>query len=58
MRAGLLACMTTPAQGNVIPDRALYACDNGKFGRGWPGAENWFAWLQATADRYGRGRCL
>ncbi|MFD9825699.1 hypothetical protein [Streptomyces violascens] len=58
MRAGLLACMTTPAQCNVIPDGALYACDNGKFGKGWPGAEKWFAWLQATADRYGRGRCL
>ncbi|MEU9395780.1 hypothetical protein AB0D86_37995 [Streptomyces sp. NPDC048324] len=34
MQAGLLACMTTPAQGNVIPHGALYACDNGKFGKG------------------------
>jgi hypothetical protein len=33
MQAGLLACMTTPAQGNVIPPGALYACDNGKFGK-------------------------
>lgn len=39
MQAGLLGCMTTPAQGNVIPPGALYACDNGKFGKGWPGAE-------------------
>ncbi|WP_294011246.1 hypothetical protein [Streptomyces sp.] len=58
MRAGLLACMTTPAQGNVIPPGCLYACDNGKFGKGWPGAEAWFAWLKATLDRYGPDRCL
>ncbi|WP_120727179.1 hypothetical protein [Streptomyces hundungensis] len=50
--------MTTPAQGNVVPDGALYACDNGKFGKGWPGAEQWFSWLRATVDRYGRARCL
>ncbi|MFF8717548.1 hypothetical protein ACF07T_40050 [Streptomyces sp. NPDC015184] len=58
MQTGLLACMTTPAQGNVIPDNALYACDNGKFGKGWPGASAWFAWLAETLDRYGRERCL
>ncbi|MEU8952028.1 hypothetical protein [Streptomyces sp. NPDC048489] len=58
MQAGLLACMTTPAQGNVIPADALYACDNGKFGKGWPGAAAWFAWLTATVERYGRERCL
>ncbi|MET9566386.1 hypothetical protein [Streptomyces tauricus] len=33
MQAGLLACMTTPAQGNVLPPGAVYACDNGKFGK-------------------------
>ncbi|MBK6018686.1 hypothetical protein JHN45_47440 [Streptomyces sp. MBT53] len=58
MQAGLLGCMTTPAQGNVIPPGALYACDNGKFGRGWPGTERWFSWLRATVDRYGPDRCL
>ncbi|MET8291495.1 hypothetical protein ABZV80_40935 [Streptomyces sp. NPDC005132] len=58
MRAGHLGCMTTPAQGNVIPAGALYACDNGKFGKGWPGAAAWFAWLTATLERYGRERCL
>jgi hypothetical protein len=50
--------MTTPAQGNVILPGALYACDNGKFGEGWPGTIAWFAWLKATVDRYGRDRCL
>lgn len=58
MQAGLLGCMTTPAQGNVIPPGALYACDNGKFGKGWPGADAWFAWLKGTVDRYGRELCL
>ncbi|RSN14841.1 hypothetical protein DMH25_07855 [Streptomyces sp. WAC 01325] len=57
MEAGLLGCMTTPAQGNVIPAGALYSCDNGKFGKGWPGADAWFAWLKATIDRYGRSLC-
>ena len=63
MSAGLLGCMTTPAQGNVIPDGALYACDNSKFGsdgkgRYWPGIEKWFAWLSRTVERYGPDRCL
>jgi hypothetical protein len=34
MSAGELGCMTTPAQGNRIPEGAWYACDNGKFGEG------------------------
>ncbi|WP_079153896.1 hypothetical protein [Streptomyces subrutilus] len=50
--------MTTPAQGNRIPDGAAYACDNGKFGKGWPGAEAWYAWLTQTVERYGADRCL
>jgi hypothetical protein len=58
MSAGLIACMTTPAQGNRIPDGALYAADNGKFGKGWPGADRWFEWLCTTVDRYGPDRCL
>ncbi|WP_458248295.1 hypothetical protein [Streptomyces sp. MAI_2237] len=37
----------------MIPPGALYACDNGKFGKGWPGEPAWFAWLTATVDRYG-----
>ena len=63
MSAGLIGCMTTPAQGNVIPDGAEYACDNGKFGcdgkgRNWPGTRRWWEWLQNTVDRYGPDRCL
>jgi hypothetical protein len=58
MSAGELGCMTTPAQGNRIPEGAWYACDNGKFGKGWPGAEAWFEWLTRTVERYGADRCL
>lgn len=58
MTAGLIGCMTTPAQGNRVPDEALYACDNGKFGKGWPGADAWFDWLTRTVTRYGPDRCL
>ena len=58
MSAGLIGCMTTPAQGNVIPDGAMYACDNGKFGKGWPGDTRWYEWLARTVDRYGPERCL
>lgn len=63
MSAGLIGCMTTPAQGNVIPDGAMYACDNGKFGcdgkgRNWPGTQRWWDWLERTVERYGADRCL
>ena len=63
MSAGLIGCMTTPAQGNIIPPGALYACDNGKFGcdgkgRNWPGTQRWWDWLEHTVERYGPDRCL
>ncbi|MGW6742831.1 hypothetical protein ACWGDX_19265 [Streptomyces sp. NPDC055025] len=58
MSAGLIGCMTTPAQGAVIPPAAEYACDNGKFGKGWPGHDAWYAWLERTVERYGTDRCL
>ncbi|MFJ9033633.1 hypothetical protein ACIRQP_35045 [Streptomyces sp. NPDC102274] len=58
MSAGLIGCMTTPAQGSVIPPAAEYACDNGKFGQGWPGHDAWYTWLERTVERYGPGRCL
>jgi hypothetical protein len=58
MTAGLLGCMTTPAQGNILPRGAWYACDNGKFGKGWPGHARWMTWLRETVERYGADRCL
>lgn len=58
MSDGLIGCMTTPAQGNRIPDGALWAADNGKFGKGWPGGEAWYEWLCRQVDTYGADRCL
>ena len=63
MSDGRIGCMTTPAQGNVIPPGAWYACDNGKFGcdgkgRNWPGLEEWRYWLERTVTRYGPDLCL
>lgn len=58
MSAGRIACMTTPAQGNLVPPGARWAADNGKFGKGWPGADAWFEWLTDRVDRYGADLCL
>src|SRR5262245_62932689 len=58
MTAGDLGCMTTPAQGNVVPEGAWWAADNGRFGKGWPGPEKWWTWLETTVTRYGPDRCL
>lgn len=58
MSAGEIGCMVTPAQGNVVPPGAWWAADNGKFGKGWPGAGEWWRWLCGQVARYGRDRCL
>lgn len=64
MTDGLIGCMTTPAQGNRIPDGAVWAADNGRFGcdgkgRNWPGHGKWWAWLVRQVDTYdGENRCL
>lgn len=46
MSAGLFGCMTTPVQGNAIPDGATWAADNGKFGKGYPGDAGFLRWLE------------
>lgn len=53
-----MARMTTPVQGKVIPPGALYVCDNGKFGKGWPGQQTWLTWLMATVERYRPELCV
>jgi hypothetical protein len=57
MAAGRLGCMTSPAQGNVLPDDVIWAAENGRFGSGWPGAGRWHDWLVRQAER-NTGRCL
>ncbi|MEW1657900.1 hypothetical protein [Streptomyces sp. NPDC093707] len=51
MAAGLIGWMNTPAQGNRLPYGQAWAADNGRFGKGWPGAERWLRWLANHADR-------
>lgn len=52
MTAGLLGCIVTPKQGNRLPDGVSFCADNGAFGKGYPGDDAWWAWLQTLpADR-------
>jgi hypothetical protein len=46
MSAGLLDCIVTPAQRLTIPEGAWFCADNGCFGKGYPGDDKWWAWLQ------------
>lgn len=49
MRAGHLGYIDTPKQGNTRPAGVLWCADNGSYGKGWPGYERWFAWLEKHA---------
>lgn len=52
MTAGIIRCILTPAQGNRLPDGARFCADNGCFGAGFPGEDEWLAWLASLpADR-------
>ena len=54
MNDGQLICISTPAQGNRIPEHAKVCLDNGVFGKGYPGDEKWLEWItkhQPIADR-------
>lgn len=46
MSAGLIDCIVTPVQGNKIPEGAWFCADNGCYGAGYPGDEEWWEWLQ------------
>jgi len=46
MTAGLLDCITTPKQGNRLPEGVAFCADNGAFGKGYPGDAAWWAWVQ------------
>lgn len=56
MATGLLDMITTPAQGNRLPDDVHWAADNGCFGDGFPGYGKWITWLEGYRDRAGRCR--
>lgn len=53
MAAGLLDCITTPKQGNRLPEGVPFCADNGAFGKGYPGDAAWWGWVQ----RLPRERC-
>lgn len=46
MSAGLIDCIVTPKQGNRPPEGATICADNGCFGKGYPGDDAWYSWLQ------------
>lgn len=56
MTRGELGTILTPAQGNRLPPDAVWAADNGCFGKGYPGDEAWLSWLGKHAAH--AGRCL
>lgn len=47
MRSGQLGYIDTPAQGNVRPEGVMWAADNGCFGKGYPGDDEWLSWLSS-----------
>lgn len=56
MTRGELGTILTPAQGNRLPPAAVWAADNGCFGKGYPGDEAWLAWLGRHSPH--ADRCL
>lgn len=56
MQAGRLGYIDTPAQGNRRPAGVTWCADNGCFGKGYPGDDEWLAWLASSADD--AGSCL
>jgi hypothetical protein len=48
MEAGRLGCIETPKQGQTVSG-AMWCADNGCFGKGYPGDQQWVAWLQSRS---------
>lgn len=55
MRAGLVGMITTPTQGNALPDDVAWCADNGCFSDKYVGDKRWIAWLARRA--YAADRC-
>jgi hypothetical protein len=49
MLSGVIGFIDTPEQGNKRPKNVAWCADNGCFGKGYPGDDAWFAWLEANA---------
>lgn len=49
MTAGTIGYIDTPAQGNKRHNGVVWCADNGCFGKGYPGDEQWLAWLKKNA---------
>lgn len=45
MSDGWFGMITTPKQGNVVPNCVPWMADNGCYGRGYPGDTAWLNWL-------------
>lgn len=52
---GNLGMIATPAQGNPVPDRAVWCADNGCFGNSYPGDDRYLEFLAAHGPE--RDRC-
>ncbi len=56
MSSGAIGMMCTPAEGKTPASAAIWAADNGCFGRGYPGDDKYLAWLRRHAIH--ADRCL
>lgn len=56
MQAQQIGYIDTPAQGNRRPKGVTWCADNGCFGKGYPGDEQWLAWL--TKNAHAAADCL
>lgn len=56
MATGEIGMLATPAEGRSPADVAYWAADNGCFGKGYPGDNEYLAWLAGHADH--ADRCL
>lgn len=57
MNDGRLGMIATPRQRRPVPEHAIWIADNGCYGTGFPGEDNWVAWLAHFTDEQ-RSRCL
>jgi hypothetical protein len=56
MLQGRIGFIDTPAQGNSRPAGVVWCADNGCFGSGYPGDDQWFDWL--VGNRGDIDRCM